>query len=153
MVNEQQITEKIAIGGRPAPDDVADLKARGFRTVVNLLTTDEPDYDTEERLVENAGLTYAPIPVAPDTLDDVVMARFSQAVESSDGPVAVHCKGGGRAGVLTLLHLAVQRGWSLATALEEGEKMVAKIGPDSPYRTFFESYIRRHSAGERSDAE
>jgi protein tyrosine phosphatase (PTP) superfamily phosphohydrolase (DUF442 family) len=78
------------------------------------------------------------------------MARFSQAVDRSDGPVAVHCKGGGRAGVLTLLHLAVMNGWNRQEAFEVAQKMQVKIGPDSPYREFFEGYIQRHSAGERT---
>lgn len=150
MLNEHKMTEKITIGGRPEAADIADLRERGFETVVNLMMPDEPGWAAEERLVEDAGLSYAPIPVSPDTLDDVAMARFSQAVASSTGPVAVHCKGGGRAGVLTLLHLAVEQGWTVETALEIGEKSGAKVGEDSPYRSFFESYIRRHSAGERA---
>jgi len=117
--------------------------------VVNLLTPDEPNYGQEELDVENTGMTYAAIPTSPDLLDDIAMARFSQAVDRSDGPVAIHCKGGGRAGILTLLHLAVMHGWNRERAFEEAEKMNVKIGPDSPYREFFESYIQRHSAGER----
>ena len=150
MLNEHKMTEKITVGGRPLAADVADLKERGFETVINLLTPDEPAYEAELRMVEDLGLSYCPIPVSPDLLDDAAMARFSQAIVSSTGPVAVHCKGGGRATVLTLLHLAVEQGWSLATTLEIGEKAGAKIGADSPYRAFFESYIRRHSAGERA---
>ena len=150
MLNEHKITEKITIGGRPEGADIEDLKQRGFETVINLMTPDEPGYEGELRMVEDRGLSYCPIPVSPPLLDDIAMARFTQAIESSTGPVAVHCKGGGRASVLTLLHLAVEQGWSLEMALDIGEKTGAKIGPDSPYRTFFESYIKRHSAGERA---
>lgn len=149
MLNEHKITEKISIGGRPDAQAIADLHARGFETIINLMTPDEPGWAEEERLVEGQGLSYAPIPVAPDLLDDIAMARFSQAVVSSTGPVAVHCKGGGRAGVLTLLHLAVEQGWSVAEALEYADRVGTKIGPESPYRAFFEGYIKRHSAGER----
>lgn len=149
MLNEQRINEKITIGGRPEAADIEDLKNRGFKTIVSLLTPDETGYESEERDVQNAGLTYASIPVAPDLLDDIALSRFGQAIASSDGPVAVHCNAGGRAGVLTLLHLAVAHGWTVERALEEGAKTGAKIGPDSPYRAFFEEYLRRHSAGER----
>lgn len=149
MLNEQQITKNVTIGGKPAESDIEDLKARGFRTVINLMTPDEPGALEEERLVEGAGLSYSHIPVSPVTVDDAAVFRFTQAIDSSDGPVAVHCKGGGRAGILTLLYLAVKNQWTVEKTVEEGEKLGAKIGPDSPYRAFFEDYIRRHSAGER----
>ncbi len=150
MLNEHQITKKITIGGRPDKAEIESLHARGFETVINLLTPDEVGHEHEEREVEDAGMTYAAVPTAPDLLDDISMARFSQAIDSSDGPVAVHCKGGGRAGVLTMLHLAVSNGLTVEEALETAEESHVKIGTDSPYRAFFESYIRRHSAGERN---
>ena len=148
MLNEQKITDSISIGGALRDGDVQDLENRGFKTVVNLMMPDE-SHDGEEELVKGVGLTYAPIPVSPNTLDDITVARFLQAVESSDGPVAVHCKGGGRAGLMTLLALAIDGGWSLEKTYEEGEKVGIKVAPDSPYRSIFESYIKRHSAGER----
>ena len=149
MLNEQKINDNISIGGKVTGEDIDDLKARGFRTVINLMTPDEMGHAHEEREVEDRGLTYASVPVAPELLDDLAVTRFSQASDSSDGPVAIHCKGGGRAGVMTLLHLGVMNGWSLERTLQEGETLGAKIGPDSPYREFFEDFIRRHSAGER----
>ena len=149
MLNEQKITDKISIGGALRDGDAQDLENRGFKTIINLMMPDESS-DGEEELVKGVGLTYAPIPVSPTTLDDITVARFLQAVESSDGPVAVHCKSGGRAGLMTLVALTIEHGWSLNQALEEGEKMGIKVGADSPYRSFFENYIKRHSAGERS---
>jgi uncharacterized protein (TIGR01244 family) len=150
MINEQPFPDQITIGGAPDSAAIEDLKARGFTTIINLRTPDEPNYAQEESEVEGAGLDYAAIPISPTLIDDIAVARFSGAVTSSAGPVAVHCKGGGRAGVMSLLHLAVTHGWSLEHALEEGERLGVKIAADSPYRQFFESYIQRHSAGERA---
>ena len=148
MLNEQKITDKISIGGALRDGDAQDLENRGFKTVINLMTPDESN-DGEEELVKGVGLDYAPIPVSPATLDDITVARFLQAVESSDGPVAIHCKSGGRAGLMTLLQLAIDHGWSVEQSLQEGEKIGVKIPANSPYSEFFQSYIRRHSAGER----
>lgn len=150
MLNEQQINEKITIGGRPDAAEIESLHARGFTTIINLLTDDELGGEHEEQLVEGAGMTYAAIPTSPAVLDDIAVSRFAQAIDSSEGPVAVHCKSGGRAGMMTLLHLAVAHGWNLGQTAEEGEKLGIKIGNDSPYREFFTDYIRRHSAGERT---
>lgn len=148
MLNEQKLTDRISIGGALCDGDAQDLENRGFKTVVNLMMPDE-SHDGEEELIKGVGLTYAPISVSPATLDEITAARFSQAIESSDGPVAVHCKGGGRAGLMTLIHLAISHGWSVNNALEEGEKLGIKVAADSPYRAFFEGYIKKHSAGER----
>lgn len=148
MLNEQQISEKITIGGAPKDDEIAHIYERGFATVINLCTPDEPCY-REERDIEQQGLSYASIPTEPALLDDIKVAQFIQEVDSSDGPVYLHCKGGGRAGILALLHEAIAHGWNIATALEKGREWNIKIGDDSPYRAFFESYLRRHSAGER----
>ena len=148
----KQINSEISIAGQPSPQDIEDAHKSGFRTVINLRTPDEPGVLVdEERLVENLGLTYAAIPVAPETLDDIAVARFSQALDSIDGtPALVHCRSAGRAGILTLLHLAVKHGWTVAEALEKGREMGDIAPPEtSPYRAFFESYIRTRSVGER----
>jgi uncharacterized protein (TIGR01244 family) len=150
MKNLKRISDELWISGQPTEDELRHAGDR-FRTIVNLRTADEnglvPD---EERLVEGAALNYAPIPVSPATLDDAAVERFSQALGSEGStPALIHCQGGGRAGVMTLMHLAVTHGWSLQSALEEGERLGIGPAPDSPYRRFFEDYIRRHSAGER----
>ena len=152
MDNLKQITKEISIAGQPSPADIEDAHQSGFRTIVNLRTADEPGYlADEERLVESLGLTYASIPVSPATLDDVAVARFSQALDSIDGtPALVHCRSAGRAGIMTLLHLAVKHGWTVQETLEEGQKMGDIAPPEnSPYRAFFENYIRTRSVGER----
>ncbi|HEX8834094.1 MAG TPA: sulfur transferase domain-containing protein, partial [Abditibacteriaceae bacterium] len=125
---------------------------KGIRTIINLRTADENGVLTdEERLVENSGLSYAAIPISPETIDDAAVAQFSQILASVDAlPAIVHCQGGGRAGVLTLLHLAIENGWSFEETLAKGAEM-GNIAPaeNSPYRAFFERYINQHSAGER----
>ena len=122
MKNLKQITSDLWISGQPTADELSNVGER-FRTVVNLRTADEngvlPD---EERLVEGAGLNYAPIPVTPVSLTDADVERFSQAVSSADAtPALIHCQGGGRAGVMTLLHLAIANGWTLQRTLEAAQ--------------------------------
>ncbi len=133
-MNEKQIAPGLTIAGQPTPQNIETYRAQGVRTIVNLRSNDEsPQVADEERLVEDAGIGYAQIPISPPTLDDTV----------------VHCAGGGRAGVMSLLHLSITHGWSLAQTLEEGEKLGIAPKADSPYRAFFESYIQRHSPAER----
>jgi uncharacterized protein (TIGR01244 family) len=152
MINFRQLTTHIAIAGQPTAEELSNARPQGFRTVVNLRTEPEAGYlHDEERIVEDTGIYYTHIPVSPATLDDLAVERFSQALSSEDSaPALVHCQGGGRAGVMVLLHLAIQNGWSLEETLAQDEALGGIAPkPDSPYRPFFESFIRRHSAGER----
>jgi uncharacterized protein (TIGR01244 family) len=150
-MNEKQIAPGLTSAGQPTPEDIETYRAQGVRTIVNLRSDDEsPAVAAEERRVEDAGITYAQIPISPATLDDLSVQRFSQALSGVDAlPAIVHCAGGGRAGVMSLLHLSITHGWSLSQTLEEGDKLGIAPQSDSPYRAFFESYIQRHSPAER----
>lgn len=155
MKNLRQIAPNLFIAGQPTEEELRDIPSTGFRTLINLRPADEegtvPD---EERLVESAGLNYAAIPITPQTIDDSAVHRFIQAVDSEDAPpIIAHCAGGGRAGIMMLLHLAIDHGWSLEQTLQEGAKLGIAPAPNSPYRAFFESYILRHSPAERKDEE
>ncbi|HEY0073654.1 MAG TPA: protein tyrosine phosphatase family protein [Abditibacteriaceae bacterium] len=155
MKNLRKIASNLFIAGQPTEEELADIRSTGFRTIINLRESDEEGIVTgEERLVETAGLNYAAIPITPQTINDVAVQRFIQAVDSDDAPpVVAHCGSGGRAGIMVLLHLAIDYGWSVEQTLSEGEKLGIAPGPDSPYRSFVEDYIRRHSPAERSDEE
>jgi uncharacterized protein (TIGR01244 family) len=152
MINEGKVTDDITISGQLSVDELRQLSEQGYRTVVNLRTPGEPgEVADEERIVEDSGLNYASIPVSSETLDDMAVERFTNTIASEGRtPVLVHCRGAGRAGMMVLLHLAIQNGWSLQKTLEEGKNR-GDIAPaeGSPYREFFEGFIKRHSAGER----
>lgn len=151
MLNLKQITQDIAIAGQPTDDELRQAHSQGIQTIINLRTLGEAGYsDDEERIVEGTGANYVSIPVSPQTLDDLAVERFSQALSSVNSlPAIVHCQGGGRAGVMTLLHLAIQNGWTVQQALEHGQEVGIAPAEDSPYRPFFEKFIKAHSAGER----
>lgn len=146
------ITNEISIGGQPSESDIQALQGEGFATIVNLRTAEDEGYVAdEEHQVESKGLNYAAIPVSPTLLDDLAVQRFTGAVSGQGTtPTYVHCGSGGRAGLLTLLHLAVEHGWTLEQALEKGKELDIAPSENSPYRAFFDDYIRRHSAGERA---
>ena len=154
-MNERKITDGITVAGQPSAADIEKYREQGIRTIVNLRTTEEvqnasDDVRAEETLVEGAGMNYSWVPVSPQTLDDIAVQRFAQALASIDSqPAVVHCQGGGRAGIMTLLHLALDHGWSVQQALDEGHKLGIAPAADSPYRAFFEDYLKRHSPAER----
>ena len=153
MKNEQQIVEGISIAGQPTADELKNLAGSGYRTVINLRGEGEEGAGAdEERLVEGAGVNYSSIPISPQTIDDNAVTRFIQALDSEDGrPAVAHCGSGGRAGIMVLLHEAIKHAWSVDQALAEGAKLGIAPGENSPYRAFFEDYIRRHSPAERGE--
>lgn len=150
MNNEKMLDEQLIVTGQPAPADIEELRRRGVREVVNLRGVDEEGYwDGEKAAVEGAGIDYSNIPISPSALDDLAVARVHQAIETAGGTAVLHCQGGGRAGIMGLLHLAVKHGWGIQQALDEGQKRGVEWKDDSPYRAFFEDYLRRHSPAER----
>jgi len=152
-MNQREIIEGISIAGQPTAEDIARLRDEGFKTIVNLrLPEDNGILEDEEHIVEGSGLNYAAIPVSPTVVDDLAVQRFSQAIYDKESrPALIHCGSGGRAGIMLLLHLAIEHGWSVERTLEEGAKL-GDLAPSetSAYRPFFEGYIKRHSAGERT---
>ena len=140
--------DKISIGAALEAGDEQKLHDAGVRTVIDLRTEDEKQ-TPEKAWVENVGLDYEALPTAPNLLDDAAIARFVQEVDSSVGPVYVHCKSGGRAGVMALLHDAITGGWTIEHTLQVADEKGVKLGADSPYTPIVEDYLQRHSAGER----
>lgn len=150
MNNEKMLDEQLIISGQPTPQDIEELRRRGVREVINLRGVDEEGFwDGEKAAVEAAGMDYSNIPITPSMLDDTAVSRVHQAVESAGGAAVLHCNAGGRAGIMGLLHLAVKHGWGIQQALDEGQKRGVELKQDSPYRAFFERYLKDHSPAER----
>ena len=143
-----QWNDKISIGAALEAGDAQGLHDAGVRTVIDL-RTETKRVRPKRSGSESVGMDYEPLPTAPDLLDDVAVARFVQEVDSSVGPVYVHCKAGGRAGIMTLLHDAITHGWTVEHTMQVAGEKGVKLGGDSPYTAIVDDYLRRHSAGER----
>ena len=150
MKNEKMLDEQLIVSGQPTPDEIEALRRRGVRGVINLRGEGEEGFwDGEKAAVESAGMDFSHIPISPSMLDDAAVMRVHQAIDSAGGTAVLHCQGGGRAGIMGLLHLAVKHGWGVQHALDEGRKRGVEIKEDSPYRAFFERYLKDHSPEER----
>ncbi len=148
MQNKQKWNDKITVGGALGAEDAQALHDEGIRTVIDLRTNDEME-TPEKAWVEGTGMDYETLPTSPALLDDVAIFRFIQEVDSSGGPVYLHCKAGGRASIMALLHDAVTHGWTIEHTLRVADEKKVKLDNDSPYRPIIEDYLKRHSAGER----
>lgn len=117
-----RIRPGVAVAGQPTAEGLAQLKALGFRSVVDLRREDEAGRAEEKAAVEAAGLRYLNVPVSPATLsrEDVeAVARLLDDAEA--GPVLLHCATGNRAGGVWALAEAA-RGIPLEDAIADGRK-------------------------------
>ena len=107
-------------GEQPEGRDYEDLAALGIRTVIDLQKYG--DNVNEERLVEEAGMTFVRIPMTthvPPTPEQVEL--FLGIVnDPARQPVYVHCKGGKhRTGVMTAVYRMEHDGWTAKQAFKD----------------------------------
>jgi uncharacterized protein (TIGR01244 family) len=97
----RRITPDYAVSPQIEPEDLPEIAAQGFRTVV----CNRPDSENPQELsAEAAGLRFVDNPVTHPTMTPERIA--SQAAALEDGPVLAYCASGTRSSVL----------WSLAQA-------------------------------------
>lgn len=117
------ITPGVAGGGQPAPQDLARIKALGFKTVINLRTEGEHGYLAEEEAtLEAAGLRYVHVPVTAATLSSADVAAVRAVLDDpAAAPVLIHCTSGNRVGTMWGA-VAASRGKTLEEAEAEGRR-------------------------------
>jgi uncharacterized protein (TIGR01244 family) len=115
IANYKRLGPGLAVAGVPSAAAVPQLKALGFRTVVDLRTEGEGTA-AERAAVESQGLRYVAVPVTAASLS-VADVRTVAAVldDPAAGPVLLHCASSNRVGAV---YGAIQalKGRSLADA-------------------------------------
>jgi uncharacterized protein (TIGR01244 family) len=108
----------------PDEDALRQAASAGMKSVVNFRATGEKGLsDRQERdFAEQAGLNYLHQPVTAEALDEALVDAFRRSLDDLPQPVFLHCASGKRAGAMTLMALAADKGWDGDTALEEGRK-------------------------------
>jgi hydroxyacylglutathione hydrolase len=151
----KKVTDDIFIGGQPSEADLNAIKAKGFKSIINLRSPSEESIlkpEKEESKTKEIGLEYVNIPITKETMNDEDVKRFSEKVKElkkEKAPVFVHCGGGRRAGAVTLLNLAVENGWTVKQAFEKAQSLGFDCESEPELKRFFEDYIKRYSAGEK----
>ena len=96
-------------GAQPTPDDLAQLRDIGVRSVINLRApTEDSGYD-EAAEAARLGMDYATLAVGgSDDLTAETVTRFGVLLDAgrARGDVLVHCASGNRVGALVALHAA-----------------------------------------------
>lgn len=98
------LNDKISVSGQVLPEQLADLAAQGYSTLIcNRPDNEEPGQPAFAEVAaaaEAVGITAVHIPVVPGqaTADDA--QAFGKAMAEATGKVHAFCKGGGRAEAL-----------------------------------------------------
>ena len=96
----RQINESISVAPQIAVEQVAEIAAAGFKTIVNNRPDDEdagqPSGDAIRAAAEAAGLKYVSIPVTHAGFSHPQIDAMTQALVDADGPVLAYCRSGTR---------------------------------------------------------
>jgi uncharacterized protein (TIGR01244 family) len=96
----RHINESISVAPQIAVEQVAEIAAAGFKTIVNNRPDDEdagqPSGDAIRAAAEAAGLNYVAIPVTHAGFSHPQIDAMTQALVDADGPVLAYCRSGTR---------------------------------------------------------
>jgi uncharacterized protein (TIGR01244 family) len=115
----RHITEQFAIAGQITPEQVAELKARGFTTIVAMRPdgegADQPAAAQVEAAAKANGMSFVYIPIS-GPINDGQVSVLNETV-AKGGKVLGYCRSGNR----------VARVWSLMEASRPGGRTATEI--------------------------
>jgi uncharacterized protein (TIGR01244 family) len=120
-----QPLEYVATAGQPEEEHLRQLAKAGYKTVIDLRTSEEdPGFD-EPDVARWAGMEYTNIPVGHETIEEETFEQFRGLMRDPERrPVLVHCASANRVGVLLVPYLVLDEGKST----EEAEEIAAGVG-------------------------
>jgi uncharacterized protein (TIGR01244 family) len=144
---KRAVTATITIGDQPTEADLKQLKQEGYVAVVNLRNDGEPEQPlstSEEGAQARAiGMDYLHYGVGAAPLSEpgvtAVCDFLDQHAEGSN-KVLLHCRRGGRAIALLLLHQARAQKWSADEVFAKGKAMGLEV--DGGLKTLVETYLK-----------
>lgn len=99
-MNVRQLTEDYSVSPQISVEDVATIKAAGFRSVICNRPDDEdpgqPSADEIGRAVEAAGMTFRWVPVISGQMAIQNVEDQGKALDELEGPVFAYCRSGTR---------------------------------------------------------
>ena len=94
-------TDKFSTAPQLGPEDMAEVAALGFRTVINNRPDGEagPSQASSEaiaRAAESVGLTYVHLPVVSGQITELQARQFAELLALKPGPILAFCRSGAR---------------------------------------------------------
>ena len=120
----RKINDDLAIAGQITPEQLQQIAQEGFKSVLNLRSSDEKGFlSNEQQQVERLGLYYINVPVKVEAINDEVAAQLLKTIDELSKPALVHCNNSMRSAAMVLMHIATQQGVSLSQAFKQAEQL------------------------------
>ena len=122
ITNFDKVDEKLFRGAQPDEQGMKQLQLLGVKTVINLRMTNDV-WQAEEREALANGMVYTNVPFSSlSRPTDAQVAKVLSIIETSPGPVFVHCQFGcDRTGTIVACYRIRQHKWSGDLALREAD--------------------------------
>lgn len=127
-VKQLHAFDDIFLAGQPSVEDFAEFKKRGVKSVLNVRTKEELNFD-EAQTIKSLGLEYHHIPIAgPDALTDENFNKIRKLLNSKEQrPLLFHCASANRVGAVWLAHRVLDGGLTYDAALIEAKIVGLKL--------------------------
>jgi protein tyrosine phosphatase (PTP) superfamily phosphohydrolase (DUF442 family) len=114
--NLYKVSDTLYRGAQPSAEGMANLKAMGIKTIVNLRS-----FHSDRDEIGNTGLAYEQIDMKAWHPEEEEAVRFLQIVTGPKRtPVLVHCQhGADRTGAMLAIYRIAVQGWTKEEALRE----------------------------------
>ena len=149
--NFGQMDGRFYRGGRPKAQDLQALAQLGVKTIIDLTDNSR---ETEQPLVEAAGLRYINIPMVDKSYPSMDQVnQFLKVVnDPATGKFFVHCAGGRhRTGVMGAVYRFNTNNWSLQQALAEMDQYEFNSGyGHGKQRDFVQDYWNQFQAAHQT---
>jgi uncharacterized protein (TIGR01244 family) len=147
---KKPVTPQITIGDQPTGADLKTLRDEGFVGVVNLRNDGEPeqplDTTAEGEAARALGIDYLHYGVGAAPLTEEGVNSVRQFLdEHATGKTLVHCRKGGRAVALVLIHEALANGWMVDEVFQKGAAMGLTLEGEG-LRSLVANYLRQHGS-------
>jgi uncharacterized protein (TIGR01244 family) len=118
LLNGSSPEPGLLAAGQPTAEDLAEVAAAGYKTVLDLRAPAEDRGFDEPALVRELGLAYVNLPFVSAELDLATLERFRELLLTAERPVLVHCGTSNRVGAALFAHWVLDGKLDLATARE-----------------------------------
>ncbi len=137
-----RITERVAIGGQPTPEQITALSYERFNAVINLREEAEFNDGPQARAAREWGMTFVRVPLSRETPSDAAVEKFLVATDDQAiYPIFIYCASGDRAAAVWMIRRVVRDGWVVADAEAEANRAGLQAGK---MLDFARDYIQRH---------
>jgi uncharacterized protein (TIGR01244 family) len=141
----RRIDDRLGTSGQPSEEQLGEIAAAGFETVINLALHDDPRYSLpdEPATVAALGMEYVHLPVDFKAPTEADFEAFAAALGARrNAPVWVHCAANARVTAFLGLYRVLRQGWDE----EEAFALLHEVWPPNEVWT---AYIERMLAAER----